>query len=97
MFAPTGGIPEDPATGSAAAGLTAYLATLEGRDIALTISQGVEMGRRSVIETTATLENGIVTATTVAGRARQVAKGRADPVLSPFPCRANFLSNGTDG
>jgi len=75
MFAPTGGIPEDPATGSAAAGLTAYLATLEGRDIALTIIQGVEMGRRSMIETTAALENGIVTATTVAGRARQVAKG----------------------
>ena len=75
MFAPTGGIPEDPATGSASAALTAYLATLEGRDIALEITQGVEMGRPSRIDTSAKVAEGRVTATTVAGAAVQVAEG----------------------
>ncbi len=75
MFAPTGGIPEDPATGSASAALTAFLATLEGQDISLAITQGVEMGRPSRIDTSAMVENGEVTATTVAGNAVQVAEG----------------------
>ncbi len=51
MFAPLSNIPEDPATGSAAAALAAFLATLDGTDEErrYEIVQGVEMGRRSDI------------------------------------------------
>lgn len=49
MFAPLDNIPEDPATGSAAATLAALLAQIEGRDLSLTLHQGVDMGRPSVI------------------------------------------------
>lgn len=51
MFAPLSGVPEDPATGSAAAALAAFLATLDGpdEDRRYAIVQGVEMGRRSDI------------------------------------------------
>ena len=50
MFAPLGGIPEDPATGSAACGLAALLLHAGGGDAhRLTIHQGVEMGRPSLL------------------------------------------------
>lgn len=54
MFAPLSDIPEDPATGSAAAALAALLATFDGpdRDHRYDIVQGVEMGRRSDIVAT---------------------------------------------
>ena len=54
MFAPLSNIPEDPATGSAAAALAALLATFDGpdRDQRYEITQGVEMGRRSDIVAT---------------------------------------------
>jgi trans-2,3-dihydro-3-hydroxyanthranilate isomerase len=49
LFAPTVGVPEDPATGSAAAALGALLASRgEGED--LLVEQGIEMGRPSRIE-----------------------------------------------
>jgi trans-2,3-dihydro-3-hydroxyanthranilate isomerase len=48
-FFPGVGVPEDPATGSAAATLGIYLAARLG-DIRLQVTQGVEMGRPSVIE-----------------------------------------------
>ncbi|NRA99470.1 MAG: PhzF family phenazine biosynthesis protein [Rhodobacteraceae bacterium] len=48
MFGKLGGIPEDPATGSAAAALGAYLAALEGT-ADLSILQGAQMGRPSRI------------------------------------------------
>ena len=48
MFAPLEGIPQDPATGSAASPLAALLSQIEGPQD-LTIHQGVEMGRPSVI------------------------------------------------
>lgn len=76
MFAPTGGIPEDPATGSACAALTAYLSDLETAPIALNIAQGVDMGRPSRITTTATHTKGHVTNVTVSGQARRVMEGR---------------------
>jgi trans-2,3-dihydro-3-hydroxyanthranilate isomerase len=51
MFAPLNNIPEDPATGSAAAALAAFLARLEGSESAdLVIEQGVEMGRPSRLD-----------------------------------------------
>lgn len=53
MFAPHIGVPEDPATGSAAAALPAHLAAAvplaDGRH-RLSLAQGVEMGRPSRIE-----------------------------------------------
>ncbi|WP_204114075.1 PhzF family phenazine biosynthesis protein [Shimia biformata] len=49
MFAPLDNIPEDPATGSACATLAALLSALEGRDLSLTVHQGDDMGRASVI------------------------------------------------
>ena len=54
MFSPLSNIPEDPATGSAAAALAAYLATFDGADSERRyfIVQGVEMGRRSDIVAT---------------------------------------------
>lgn len=71
MFAPLDNIPEDPATGSACATLGALLAEIEGRDVDLTIHQGVQMGRPSRIgirTTGATV--------TVSGAARRVMEGR---------------------
>ncbi|MGP8291401.1 PhzF family phenazine biosynthesis protein [Vreelandella zhanjiangensis] len=50
MFSREHGLCEDPATGSAAAALTGYLATLN-ETMRWTIHQGIEMGRASVIET----------------------------------------------
>ncbi len=50
MFAPLAGIPEDPATGSAACALAGLLLHALGRDAhGLTIHQGVEMGRPSLL------------------------------------------------
>ena len=50
MFAPLAGTLEDPATGSAAAPLAALLLSLTGNQmVAYEITQGVEMGRPSVL------------------------------------------------
>jgi trans-2,3-dihydro-3-hydroxyanthranilate isomerase len=49
MFFTAGGVREDPATGSATACLGAYLLAHTGRDVALRIAQGVEMGRPSLL------------------------------------------------
>ncbi len=81
MFAPLDDIPEDPATGSAAAALGLFLADLEGRAQAATIEQGVEMGRPSVISMMA--EPGSVT---ISGAAVRVMEGRITPeALASFP------------
>jgi trans-2,3-dihydro-3-hydroxyanthranilate isomerase len=54
MFAPLGGTIEDAATGSAATPLAALLLSLSGQSEArLDIMQGVEMGRPSLLRTTA--------------------------------------------
>ncbi len=71
MFAPLDDIPEDPATGSAAAALGAYLRGTEGRDIELVVSQGVAMNRPSRIEVAARAEG-----VTIGGRAIRVMEGR---------------------
>jgi trans-2,3-dihydro-3-hydroxyanthranilate isomerase len=52
MFAPGAGVPEDPATGSAAGPLGAYLAVhgvLPKHETAFVLEQGIEMGRASRI------------------------------------------------
>ncbi|MBP5979911.1 MAG: PhzF family phenazine biosynthesis protein [Halomonas sp.] len=69
MFSREHGLCEDPATGSAAAALTGYLAA-HTETSHWTIHQGVEMGRASVIETA--IDKGLVQ---VGGCAVLVGKG----------------------
>ncbi|MBT8473975.1 MAG: PhzF family phenazine biosynthesis protein [Alphaproteobacteria bacterium] len=76
MFAPLDGIPEDPATGSAAAALTAFFGWLDGRSQHFEVSQGVDMGRPSLIRTSVEVENGTPVETRVAGNAVRVMEGR---------------------
>ncbi|MGP9764296.1 PhzF family phenazine biosynthesis protein [Halomonas sp. AOP13-D3-9] len=74
MFCMHASICEDPATGSAAAALTGYLASLQPDALHCKIHQGVEMGRPSVIYTAANgeIKPGLVT---VGGNAKVVGKG----------------------
>ncbi|KFC51013.1 diaminopimelate epimerase [Halomonas sp. SUBG004] len=74
MFCMHDSLCEDPATGSAAAALTGYLASLQTEALRCEIHQGIEMGRPSVIYTTA---NGDMTPgfVTVGGQAILVGKG----------------------
>jgi len=79
MFANDFGIAEDPATGSAAAALTGVLAAHELRTtgtLQWRITQGVEMGRPSLIEIEADKLAGKVTATRVGGSAVIVGRGQ---------------------
>ncbi len=76
MFAPLGGILEDPATGSAAAALVAHLGKLDRTSEAFEISQGVKMGRPSHISARVDVENGEPVAVTIAGNAVKVMEGR---------------------
>jgi trans-2,3-dihydro-3-hydroxyanthranilate isomerase len=71
MFAPLDGITEDPATGSACATLMALLAAQPNGPTALTVSQGVDMGRPSSI----TLSAGAA-GITVGGTAIRIMAGR---------------------
>ncbi|KAB7616345.1 PhzF family phenazine biosynthesis protein [Amylibacter sp. SFDW26] len=76
MFAPLSNIPEDPATGSAAAALGTYLTALSGKALNTTIMQGVEMGRPSAINISTTIESGVPTSVTVQGYAVKVMQGQ---------------------
>lgn len=81
MFAPGLGVGEDPATGSAAGALGAWLvrhrrvAFEEGTPVRLTIEQGYEMGRPSTISVEVEHEAGIPTVVRVGGQAVEVAEG----------------------
>ena len=74
MTAPLSNVLEDPATGSASAALGGLLATLEPRaDVSqITIEQGVEMGRPSLIR---------VRVETLHGRRNIVVAGSCIPVM----------------
>ena len=78
MFAPSMGIGEDPATGSAAAALAGYLAPQQAADGVLrwTIQQGVEMGRPSTIFLEADIRSGAITAVRVGGASVLVTEGQ---------------------
>lgn len=79
MFSPTAGIPEDPATGSASAILAAQLlavGALEEGETPLTLHQGVEMGRPSVIGMTARILAGRLDQVRIAGSAVAIGEGR---------------------
>ncbi|MAM60191.1 PhzF family phenazine biosynthesis protein [Maritimibacter sp. UBA3975] len=71
MFAPLDGVPEDPATGSAAAALGALLCEADGAPLSLTIHQGEDMGRPSLIEVEAAPGR-----VTVSGSAVRVMEGK---------------------
>jgi trans-2,3-dihydro-3-hydroxyanthranilate isomerase len=78
MFAPALGVEEDPATGSAAAALVGTLAArAEGMDadVALSIEQGVAMGRPSRIHARATKRAGVVDRVSIAGSSVIVGRG----------------------
>lgn len=78
MFAPKRGIPEDPATGSAAAAFAGLLAA-SGRygegEHHFRIEQGYEMGRASLIELGVKIGGGRLTAATIGGSAVIVTEG----------------------
>ena len=78
VYVPGFGVPEDPATGSANACLAGYLAQRSPeRDGTLrwTVSQGVEMGRPSVLELEADKADGAITAIRVGGSSIIVSEG----------------------
>ena len=77
MFAPFDNVIEDPATGSASAALGAFLTTLAPRpeERHLLIEQGVEMGRRSVIQLAVRTRNGTFDHVEVTGSSVLVMRG----------------------
>ncbi|MDZ7626934.1 MAG: PhzF family phenazine biosynthesis protein [Parvularculaceae bacterium] len=81
MFAPNAGIPEDPATGGAAAALPGQIALAgglkEGTD-RWVIEQGYEMGRPSRIHATIDAQAGAVKSVRIGGEAVPVMKGQLD-------------------
>ena len=79
MFAPNAGIPEDPATGSAAASLPGQIAraqTLNDGEHRWVIEQGFEMGRPSCIHARVEVRNGVVASVRIGGNAVAVQRGK---------------------
>lgn len=80
MFTPALGVPEDPATGSAAVALGVFLVwrgLLPGDgESAFVIHQGAEIGRPSTLDCTAVAAGGAAVRTTVRGAVVPVADGR---------------------
>ncbi|MFK0161990.1 PhzF family phenazine biosynthesis protein [Rhizobium sp. NPDC090279] len=78
MFAPLDNVTEDPATGSASAALGAYLTSLlSARDaeVKITIEQGVEMGRRSLINVDVSKSAGTVNEVLLSGSCVHAMRG----------------------
>ena len=78
MFAPLGGVLEDPATGSACAALAALLTAIapgENVDLHYEIEQGVEMGRPSLLIASARKTGEGPVEATVAGSCVHVSRG----------------------
>ncbi|GIJ77199.1 trans-2,3-dihydro-3-hydroxyanthranilate isomerase [Micromonospora phaseoli] len=86
VFVPGLGVPEDPATGSAALGLGVWLVAsglLPGDErSSYTVRQGVEMGRPSLLACTVTAAGGTVLGASVAGQVMSVARGEI--MVPPF-------------
>ena len=81
VYAPVHGVMEDPASGSANAGLANILASLsEEKDatLELNVAQGVEMGRPSRLHVTAERRQGEVVEVRVAGGAVVACRGQID-------------------
>ena len=78
MYAPGLGVPEDPATGSAAVGMGGYLAARsKQRDGTLrwTVEQGFEMGRPSILKVEVDKRDGKVSGVRVGGASVLVCEG----------------------
>jgi len=78
MFAPSFGILEDPATGSAVAAFSGYLAAHGGYadgEHVVRIEQGIEMGRASFMDLRMTVAQGKLTAAAIGGHAVTVSEG----------------------
>ncbi|MEJ3748858.1 PhzF family phenazine biosynthesis protein [Actinomycetes bacterium KLBMP 9797] len=79
VFAPGLGVPEDPATGSAALGLGVWLVAaglLPGDgESAYTVRQGAEIGRPSTLDCTVTAHAGQAVRATVTGAVIPIARG----------------------
>ncbi|MEH1097992.1 PhzF family phenazine biosynthesis protein [Micromonospora sp. CPCC 205561] len=86
VFVPGLGVPEDPATGSAALGLGVWLVAsglLPGDGHArYTVHQGVEIGRPSLLACTVTAAGGQAVGATVTGQVMPVARGEI--TVPPF-------------
>jgi len=86
VFVPGLGVPEDPATGSAALGLGVWLVAtglLPGDGLSrYAVRQGVEMNRPSALTCTVTAANGMAVGATVAGQVMPVARGEI--AVPPF-------------
>lgn len=80
-FAPLSNTIEDPATGSAAATLAAYLMHLDPRrdsEREIEVEQGVEMGRRSLITLQVRKSAGSIESVRISGRCIPVMRGSID-------------------
>ena len=81
MYAPAIGVPEDPATGSAAVAMGGYLAARDPRfegTLRWVVEQGFEMGRPSILEVEADKQAGKVTAARVGGSTVMMCEGTID-------------------
>jgi len=81
MFAPAWGVMEDPATGSAAAAFAGVIHAFDrpsDGEHALTIEQGFEMGRPSLIALGITIEAGALKAATIGGSVVIISSGSLD-------------------
>ena len=78
MFAPGDRVPEDPATGSAncvLAGLLSHLDPAQDGNFSFRISQGVEMGRPSILEARTEKHGGEVVGVWIGGASVMVSEG----------------------
>jgi trans-2,3-dihydro-3-hydroxyanthranilate isomerase len=79
MFFPgSGGLSEDPATGSATVAAAALLADLSGEregELKLRVGQGMDMGRPSLLLTRVRKENGVIASAHVGGACVQMMEG----------------------
>lgn len=81
MCAPALGVTEDPATGSASAALVGTVAAnaqFQGSVFALSIKQGVAMGRPSEMRALAEKRGGVVSSVSVGGATSYVAEGEIE-------------------
>ncbi len=99
MFAPGSGVPEDPATGSAAGVLGGYLGDASGRDdgtLRWRVAQGEEIGRPSLLEVECDRAGGKTAAIRVGGAATFVSRGTmtipGPPILPPPGRRVSWLA-----
>ncbi|MBU8858706.1 MULTISPECIES: PhzF family phenazine biosynthesis protein [unclassified Micromonospora] len=86
VFVPGLGVPEDPATGSAALGLGVWLVASgllpgDGRST-YTVRQGIEINRPSTLDCTVTASGGLAVGATVSGQVMPVARGEI--TVPPF-------------